>query len=84
VKARDLRAGSVFRKPGQRKWRIAARVGPLTPNPVINGDLELVVFLHDCRALIFDADEEVEVPKAPIELDRDGFVKLGRRRAVKR
>lgn len=74
MQARELKVGDVFKKPGQRKWRLAALVSPLTDNPTV------LVHLHDCSEIVLELDEVLETPN-PGDMDSKGFVKLGRRRA---
>ncbi len=80
ITARELTAGSVFRKPGQRKWRIAALVSPLEARLTDDGKPGILVHLNDCRQLIFGEEDELELPEKEHDMDGDGFVKLGRRR----
>lgn len=82
IKASELKAGGVFRKPGQRKWRIASRVCSLESHLTEDGLPGILVCLHDCSQIIFNADELIHLPSDPGSMDRDGFVKLGRRRAA--
>ena len=81
IAARDLIEGAVFRKPGQRKWRIAASVNSLEAHLTDNGKPGVLIGLHDCSQLIFGEDYELELPTHEHDMDRDGFIKLrGRRR----
>lgn len=84
IKATDLEEGSVFRKPGQRKWRIAAKVEPLESHLTDDGEPGILVCLHDCSQIILSQAEVVNCPSWPGQIDRDGFAKLGRRRAAER
>jgi len=84
IKANQLKEGLVFRKPGQRKWRIASVVIPLESHLTDDGLPGILVCLHDCRQIILNQEEFVHCPDAPGQMDRDGFVKLGRRRAAER
>lgn len=84
IKASELKEGSVFRKPEQRKWRIASRVLPLEPHLTDDGLPGVLVCLHDCSQIILNADDPLDLPSEPGSMDRDGFVKLGRRRAAER
>ncbi len=40
--------------------------------------------LHDCSQVILSEDDEVETPQRPEDVDKAGFVKLGRRRRAER
>lgn len=72
IEASELAAGQAFRKPGQRKWRIAGTVARLA-----GCRDDLLVCLHDCSQMTFANHDLVEIPKEPGDLDRDGFIKLG-------
>lgn len=84
IEAKTLKAGMAFKKRGQKKWRIAAKVYPLESRLTDDGSPGVLVCLHDCAQVVFSETELVETPDEPHVLDRDGFAKLGRRRAAEK
>lgn len=84
ILASELKEGMAFRLPEQRKWRIAAKVLPFPARLTADGLPGVFVCLNDCRQLIFSEGEILCRPENPQDLDRDGFVKLGRRRLAER
>lgn len=84
IEARTLKAGMAFKKRGQKKWRIAAKVYPLESHLTNDGSPGVLVCLHDCSQVVLSETELIETPDEPHVLDRDGFAKLGRRRAAEK
>ena len=84
IKASELIEGKAFRKPGQRKWRVASSVYPLEPDVTLDGRPGVLVCLHDCSQVVLSENDDLEVPQHPGDLDRVGFAKLGRRRRAER
>ena len=80
IAANQLQPNQAFRKPGQRKWRIASKVIPQGPSVTLSGSPQILVCLSDCSQMDFSEDDAVEIPETPSDLDTDGFIKLGKRR----
>jgi hypothetical protein len=78
IAASQIQPNQAFRKPGQRKWRIASKVIPLEPSAAESAGI--LVCLSDCSQVDLSGDEVIEIPETPGDLDTDGFIKLGKRR----
>lgn len=76
ITASELKDGQAFRKPGQRKWRIAALILPVPPDVTLDGQPGLLVCLRDCSQIELRHDDVIIVGEGD-ELENGGFVKTG-------
>lgn len=84
IKVSQIREGQPFRKPGQRKWRVAHKVLELPASQTLDKTPSILVCLADCSQVELKESDEVEIPDKPGDLDSRGFAKLGRRRSAER
>ena len=78
IKAAELSEGTAFRRPGQRKWRVASTILPVPGRLTDDGEPGVLVCLRDCSQIVLSVGDEVELPEKEHDMDGDGFVKLGR------
>ncbi len=80
MRAKDLKEGVVFRQAGQRKWRSASLIVKLPSRLTDDGKTGMLVCLADCQQIVLSNDDKIEMPGSQEDIDRDGFIKLGRLR----
>ena len=62
IEACKIRDGQPFKKPGQRKWRIAAKVFSLSASETKDGKPGVLVYMPDCSQIELGKNELVETP----------------------